>query len=162
MHVGAPKQSKTLLMFVGLLYGVATEMDFSEEILRDPATNIIGRLEDATRKDVRKMSVEAWHHADFNFYKLIKISGPALSCQFAKSIYLKEKGLELLQFVKLIRAAPANCRPSCTQTTVCTSTCATQGPKTTEMQRKERRTADVEIVVDFGCRFLMFFNVNLM
>lgn len=53
-------------------------MNFSEEILRDPATNIIGRLEEATRKDVRKMSVEAcWHRADFNFYK---ISGPALSC----------------------------------------------------------------------------------
>lgn len=138
-------------------------MNFSEEILRDPATNIIGRLEEATRKDVRKMSVEAcWHLADFNFYK---ISGPALSCltplQFAKSICLEEKGLELLQCVKWLRAAPANCRPSCTQTTVATSTCATQGPKTAEMQHN-KRTADVEIAVDFGCRFLIFFNVNVM
>lgn len=79
-----------------------------------------------------------------------------------QSILSKEKGLELLQFVKWLRAAPANCRPSCTQTTVATSTCATQGPKPTEMQHNKRRTADVEIAVDFGCRFFTFFNVNVM
>jgi len=75
--VGAQKRANMFSMsFVYCM--VVRQMNFSEEILRDPATNIIGRLEEATRKDVRKMSVEAcWHRADFNFYK---ISGPALSC----------------------------------------------------------------------------------
>jgi len=47
------------------------------EILRDPATNIIGRLEEATRKDVRKMSVEAILHTDnschFNEVKALQM-----------------------------------------------------------------------------------------
>lgn len=38
------------------------------EILLDPSTNIIGRLEESTRKDIRKMSIEAILHTDNSFH----------------------------------------------------------------------------------------------
>lgn len=47
------------------------------EILSDPSTNIIGRLEEATRKDIRKMSIEAILHTDnschFNEVKALQM-----------------------------------------------------------------------------------------